>query len=43
MSTQDNYSIMIHGGAGALDNVKDQKTAVRYLDAISRILEHGRE
>jgi len=33
---------MIHGGAGALDNVKDHKTAVRYLDAIKRILEHGR-
>ncbi len=37
------YSLMIHGGAGALDNVKDEKTAVRYLDSIRRILEHGRE
>jgi beta-aspartyl-peptidase (threonine type) len=34
---------MIHGGAGALDNVKDDKTAVRYLESIRRILEHGRE
>jgi len=34
---------MVHGGAGALDNVKDEKTAVRYLDSIRRILEHGRE
>ena len=34
---------MIHGGAGALDNVKDQKTAVRYLESIRVILEHGRE
>lgn len=34
---------MVHGGAGALDNVKDDKTAVRYLDSIRRILEHGRE
>jgi len=34
---------MVHGGAGALDNVKDEKTAVRYLEAIRGILEHGRE
>jgi len=34
---------MVHGGAGALDNVKDHKTAVRYLDSLRRILEHGRE
>jgi len=34
---------MVHGGAGALDNVKDQKTAVRYLESLRRILEHGRE
>lgn len=37
------YSLMVHGGAGALDNVNDEKTAVRYLDSIRRILEHGRE
>jgi len=34
---------MVHGGAGALDNVKDDKTALRYMDAIHGILEHGRE
>jgi len=34
---------MVHGGAGALDNVRDSKTAVRYLEAIRRILEHGRD
>jgi beta-aspartyl-peptidase (threonine type) len=34
---------MVHGGAGALDNVKDHKTAVRYLESIRRILEFGRE
>ncbi len=34
---------MIHGGAGALDNVKDNKTAVRYLESIRTILEHGRD
>lgn len=37
------FSLMIHGGAGALDNVKDDKTAVRYLESIRIILEHGRE
>ena len=43
MSQQGNYSIMVHGGAGALDNVKDSKTAMRYLESIRTILEHGRE
>jgi beta-aspartyl-peptidase (threonine type) len=40
---KDDFSLMIHGGAGALDNVKDQKTAVRYLESLRVILEHGRE
>ncbi len=43
MDQQGHYSLMIHGGAGALDNVKDEKIAVRYLESIRRILEHGRE
>ena len=43
MARNDRYSLMIHGGAGALDNVSDNKTAVRYLDAIRGVLEHGRE
>lgn len=34
---------MVHGGAGALDNVSDDKTAVRYLESIRTSLEHGRE
>ncbi len=34
---------MVHGGAGALDNVRDEKTAVRYLESIRRTLEHGRD
>ncbi|MFP4061713.1 MAG: isoaspartyl peptidase/L-asparaginase family protein [Halochromatium sp.] len=38
----DTYSLMIHGGAGALDNVADERTAVRYLESIRVILEHGR-
>jgi beta-aspartyl-peptidase (threonine type) len=43
MSSHGSYSIMVHGGAGALDNVKDSKTATRYLESIRRTLEHGRE
>jgi len=43
MTSNGKYSIMVHGGAGALDNVKDSKTATRYLESIHRILEHGRE
>ena len=42
MSDTGSYSLMVHGGAGALDNVKDDKTAVRYLDSIRLTLEHGR-
>lgn len=34
---------MVHGGAGTLDNVKDEKTAQHYLDSIHVILEHGRQ
>jgi beta-aspartyl-peptidase (threonine type) len=37
------YSLMVHGGAGALDNVKDDKTATRYLEGIRGVLEHGRD
>lgn len=43
MTRKDTYSLMVHGGAGALDNIKDNKTAVRYLESIQRVLEHGRE
>jgi beta-aspartyl-peptidase (threonine type) len=39
---QDSFSLMIHGGAGALDNIKDQRAAVRYLESIRLVLEHGR-
>ena len=34
---------MVHGGAGALDNVRDNKTALRYLESIRQVLEHGRK
>jgi beta-aspartyl-peptidase (threonine type) len=43
MTQTASYSLMVHGGAGALDNIKDDKTAVRYLDSLRRTLEHGRE
>ena len=43
MSGNATCSLMVHGGAGALDNVKDDKTAYRYLDSIRRTLEHGRD
>lgn len=36
-------SLMVHGGAGALDNVKDDKTAFRYLESIRGVLKHGRD
>jgi beta-aspartyl-peptidase (threonine type) len=39
----NNYSLMVHGGAGALDNVKNDKLAVRYLESIRSTLEYGRE
>ncbi|ESQ13349.1 MAG TPA: L-asparaginase [Chromatiaceae bacterium] len=40
---QDQFSIMVHGGAGALGNIKDERVAVRYLESIRVVLEHGRE
>ncbi|MEW8027768.1 MAG: isoaspartyl peptidase/L-asparaginase family protein [Candidatus Thiodiazotropha sp.] len=40
---QETFSLMVHGGAGTLDNVKDKKTALRYLESIRTVLEHGRE
>jgi len=40
---QDSFSLMVHGGAGALDNVKNERTAVRYLESIRVVVEHGRQ
>jgi beta-aspartyl-peptidase (threonine type) len=37
------FSLMVHGGAGALDNIKDNKIALRYLESIRGVLEHGRD
>jgi len=36
-------SLMVHGGAGALDNVKTDQEHVRYLESIRTVLEFGRE
>lgn len=41
--TDSSYSLMVHGGAGALDNVRDDKTAMRYLESIRSVVEHGRD
>lgn len=43
MTQHGNYSLMVHGGAGALDDVQDHTVATRYLESIRRTLEHGRE
>jgi len=37
------YSLMIHGGAGALDHIQSDQEAVRYLESMRVVLEHGRE
>jgi len=42
MPDHNDFSLMIHGGAGALDNVKTQREAVRYLESMRTVLEHGR-
>jgi beta-aspartyl-peptidase (threonine type) len=39
----NHFSLMVHGGAGALDHIQNDKEAVRYLESIRVILEHGRE
>lgn len=39
----NDFSLMVHGGAGALDNVDSDRKAVRYLASIATVLEHGRQ
>ena len=41
MTRSDTYSLMVHGGAGTLDNISDEATATRYLDSIRCVLEAG--
>lgn len=36
------FSLMVHGGAGSLENTRNAKVAVRYLEGIRTVLEHGR-
>jgi len=38
----DSFSLMVHGGAGTLGNVKTDKDHLRYLDSIHAVLEFGR-
>jgi len=38
----DSFSIMVHSGAGALDNIQTDKNHVRYLESIRTTLEYGR-
>ena len=33
---------MVHGGAGALNNINTHREAVRYLESVRVVLEHGR-
>ena len=40
---EKHYSLMIHGGAGNLDNVEDETEAKRYLDSVRGVLEYGRD
>ena len=39
----ETYSLMVHGGAGALDKASDDNTALRYLQGIHGALEQGRD
>ncbi len=43
MKSGNHYSLMVHGGAGAFDNVDDSKAAAVYLDSLRRVLDHGRD
>lgn len=38
----DNFSLMIHGGAGNFRHINSDRDAVRYLESIRIVLEHGR-
>lgn len=38
----NNFSLMIHGGAGSFNHINSDKDAVRYLESIRIVLEHGR-
>lgn len=42
MSKSKTYSLMIHGGAGELDHVRNHRDALPWLESMRTILEHGR-
>jgi len=42
MNAGGDYSLMVHGGAGALENIRDEQTAGQYLESIRFVLEQGR-
>jgi Asparaginase len=42
-STSDSYSLMIHGGAGALEDLKYEASEATVRESITAILERGRE
>lgn len=42
METSDNFSLMVHGGAGELEGTGSDKGAVRHLEGVRTVLEHGR-
>jgi beta-aspartyl-peptidase (threonine type) len=42
MHDSGNYSLMLHGGAGAFTDISDTEIAGTWLDSIRTVLEHGR-
>ncbi len=38
----ENFSLIIHGGAGALEQIKREENEAEFKESIYRILEHGR-
>lgn len=39
---EQSFSLMVHGGAGTLEHVRDERIAARYLDGMRAALERGR-
>jgi len=42
MEVSDNFSLMVHGGAGNIEIASNDKGAVRCLEGVRFVLEHGR-
>ncbi|WP_024326164.1 isoaspartyl peptidase/L-asparaginase family protein [Thioalkalivibrio sp. AKL19] len=43
MTRSDSFSLMVHGGAGRIQEARDPQIAEQYHDALRRVLEDGRE